>query len=60
MAHLFLIKPFFTRLFLAVAALPLMLAAAGAAEPYPARPVRLIIPFPAGGSNDVAACCPCA
>ena len=30
-----------------------MLAAAGAAEPYPARPVRLIIPFPAGGSNDV-------
>jgi tripartite-type tricarboxylate transporter receptor subunit TctC len=24
-----------------------------AAEDYPARPVRLIIPFPAGGSNDV-------
>src|SRR5215470_15174612 len=24
-----------------------------AAEEYPARPVRLIIPFPAGGSNDV-------
>jgi tripartite-type tricarboxylate transporter receptor subunit TctC len=26
---------------------------AAAAEDYPARPVRLIIPFPAGGSNDV-------
>jgi tripartite-type tricarboxylate transporter receptor subunit TctC len=46
-------KLLFTRLFLFVVALPLMLAAAGAAEPYPARPVRLIIPFPAGGSNDV-------
>ncbi|MBO0753146.1 MAG: tripartite tricarboxylate transporter substrate binding protein, partial [Bradyrhizobiaceae bacterium] len=26
---------------------------AAAAEDYPVRPVRLIIPFPAGGSNDV-------
>jgi tripartite-type tricarboxylate transporter receptor subunit TctC len=31
---------------------PIIIPAA-AAEDYPARPVRLIIPFPAGGSNDV-------
>jgi tripartite-type tricarboxylate transporter receptor subunit TctC len=36
----------FTALLLAVAS-PLR------AEDYPARPVRLIVPFPAGGSNDV-------
>lgn len=31
----------------------LAFAIPAAAEDYPARPVRLIIPFPAGGSNDV-------
>jgi len=31
----------------------LLLSAAAAAQSYPARPVRLIIPFPPGGSNDV-------
>jgi tripartite-type tricarboxylate transporter receptor subunit TctC len=41
------------RLSLTALALLLMLCAAVAAEPYPTRPVRLIIPFPAGGSNDV-------
>jgi tripartite-type tricarboxylate transporter receptor subunit TctC len=37
---------------LTAAALP---AAAGAAENFPNRPVRLIVPYPAGGPNDVLA-----
>src|SRR6188508_1783115 len=34
-----------------------MLCAAGVAWPqaYPARPVRVIIPFPPGGANDITA-----
>src|SRR5215470_15928177 len=41
---------------LGVAALLVAFAAAAAtAEPYPNRTIRLIVPFPAGGSNDVAA-----
>lgn len=37
-----------------VAALALVSATASA-QPYPARPVRIIVPFPAGGGTDIAA-----
>jgi tripartite-type tricarboxylate transporter receptor subunit TctC len=40
--------------FAAIAAIVLALTAAGA-EDYPARPVRIIVPFEPGGINDVAA-----
>ena len=41
------------RRMLAAAGLLLALTAATAAQDYPTKPVRLIIPFPPGGSNDV-------
>jgi tripartite-type tricarboxylate transporter receptor subunit TctC len=44
--------PFFRCLPLALIAL-LSLALPAAAQDYPSKPVRLIIPFPPGGSNDV-------
>ena len=42
-----------SRLTMMTAAVVLALATGAAADDYPNRPVRLIIPFPAGGSNDV-------
>ena len=39
----------------ALAALIAMTASAPAAEPYPDRPVTLIVPYAAGGSSDVLA-----
>ena len=37
----------------AAAMLLALMSLAAAADDYPSRPVKLIIPFPAGGSNDV-------
>lgn len=43
------------RVFVALLALVLSPAVAAQAQDWPARPVRFIVPFPAGGSTDVAA-----
>src|SRR5262249_37780573 len=43
------------RLHVALAALAIAAATAAQAQEWPSRPVRVIVPFPAGGSTDVAA-----
>src|SRR5439155_25765826 len=44
--------PTFHSLLVKTAGLLVALTTAAAAQDYPAKPVRLIIPFPPGGSND--------
>lgn len=44
-----------TLLLSTVAALALLATGAAAAEDYPARPVSLMVPYPAGGASDITA-----
>ncbi|MCC7485181.1 MAG: tripartite tricarboxylate transporter substrate binding protein [Burkholderiales bacterium] len=45
--------PFLRRLFLVLVALPIVAAHAQQPPAYPVKPLKLIIPFPAGGPTDI-------
>jgi tripartite-type tricarboxylate transporter receptor subunit TctC len=45
----------FSRRSILIACSALMLSGGAMAETYPSRPVKIVVPFPAGGSNDIIA-----
>jgi tripartite-type tricarboxylate transporter receptor subunit TctC len=48
-----MLRSLFLRGFLALAATCTALSAGAQADTYPSRPIKLIVPFPAGGSSDL-------
>jgi len=55
MVRLIISKPFLNCSCCVLMALTALLAPSAAAQDYPAKAVRIIVPFPAGGSTDVLA-----
>jgi tripartite-type tricarboxylate transporter receptor subunit TctC len=43
------------RCFIVAACIAILFGNAAAAQNYPARPVKIVVPYPAGGSNDIIA-----
>ena len=43
-----------SRLTIAIAAMGMLISAAAGAQEYPTKPITLIVPWPAGGSTDIA------
>ena len=43
------------RMLLVIAATTLLAPATASCQNWPSRPIRIVVPFPAGGSTDVAA-----